>query len=193
MLRASKISPSFGSFSLSLAAVLWALAVAGCSSSSDGDGASTATSSVSAAEASSFCDAYCEKEASCDRSIDVQTCTIRCADDVTSTLGRLRPDLVDGARTCFEASDCRAVLETKRLSQCIDETAVSLTPSKGVIAFCDAYVAAVKECLDIDVARATCASQSKLFSDATLAEATKCMAKSCKQRFQCESAVLGFE
>lgn len=193
MLRASNITVSFGSFSLSLGAVLWALAASGCSSSSDGDGASTATSSVSAAEASSFCDSYCKKQESCDSRVDVQTCAVRCDDGVTSTLERLRADLVDATRACFEASDCRQVLGGKRLSECIDEAAVSVTPSKAATTFCDALTAAAKECFDVDHPRVACLEQSKTYSDATLAEATKCMAKSCKQRFACESAVLGVE
>jgi hypothetical protein len=176
-----------------LAASFCLSALAGCSGSASGSspaaGATTEAASASA-DPSSFCESFCTKNATCDSRVDAQTCTTKCDDEVASTLKRRRADIVGGAATCFEASDCHQVLSGTRLRECLDEAAVSVAPTDKVKTFCDGLVGAFERC-DSHFDRAVCLDAIKVFSDATLAQGEACLDKSCSQMATCVSATFG--
>jgi hypothetical protein len=92
------------------------------------------------------------------RRSDVQTCTAECEDattTTTTTLQRLRHDVVEPTRECFVASDCRQVLTGDRLEECLEQAAVSVSPTAAAKEFCSAFASAAADC-DASVDRADC-------------------------------------
>jgi len=104
-------------------------------------------------------------------------------------MGKLRPDVMESARACYGGSDCKDVLSGKRLSECVDEAAVSVAPSDSTKRFCDALIEGGRRC-DVSFDRAKCLGGMKLFSDETMGAATKCTQKSCSAMGDCLDAEL---
>ncbi|HVH46240.1 MAG TPA: hypothetical protein VM925_28055 [Labilithrix sp.] len=163
--------------------------VTGCSSSSAEKGATGSSSAAAAASGDAFCETYCQKINSCDSSSDVQTCTATCSDTLDSTIDKLRSDVLAGVQACWDKSDCRQVLGGERLIDCVDETAVSTTPSAAAKSFCDALAAGLDKC-DAGIDRADCLETSKVYSDEALEQAAKCTSKSCSTIMDCVNATL---
>ncbi len=189
-MRLSLSSPLAASLSLLLLS-LSSFALTGCSSGTTPQATGSSTAAASAAS-TSFCESYCTKWSTCDSHIDSETCNAKCEDGTSSSLKRIRPEIVSDAQACFESSDCRSVLSGKRLEECIDEAAVSVAPLQPVKDFCDGLIDALERC-DVDLGRADCLATMKTYSDATLAEGSSCFPKSCKQMPDCVFAVLGIE
>lgn len=167
--------------------VALAAPLAACSSSVGT--AASSSSSVSAADTASFCSSYCGRHAECDSSVDVQTCETECEDATATSFKRLRADVIEPTRTCFVESDCKSILSGKRLSECIEEAAVSVSPSAAAKSFCDAFASAAGRC-DASVDRAKCLRLASIYSDETLGDAEKCTEKSCGTMGACIDAEL---
>lgn len=178
-----------------LTSSLFALVLAGCSSGTSAQSGSEASASspaaaASSADSASFCEGLCTKESACDSRVDAQTCAAKCENVTVSTVTKLRSDVITQARSCYEASDCRQVLTADRLTECIDEAAVSLAPGKTTKDFCESFIEAAQRC-DVTLDRAKCLGAMKAYSDETLADARRCLEKSCSQMPDCVSAVFG--
>jgi hypothetical protein len=172
---------------LATALALVSLPAMGCSSETAS--ASSSTTAAAAAEPGSFCDAYCQKRSECDRSEDLQTCTESCSTKLSSPIAKLRADVTSEAIRCWRGSDCRQVLGGNRLEECVDEAAVSASPSPAAKSFCDALGDGLSKC-DSGLDRADCLSATKVYSDATIEQAKKCTTKSCSTIMDCVNATL---
>jgi len=163
--------------------------VVACSSETEGTAPSPSTD---VAQTTSFCAGFCERKSACDSTIDEQTCLTSCDDSIRTDMRRLRNDIVEPARACFVASDCRQVLSGERLGECLAEAAVSVAPSVGSRAFCDGFLGAIDRCGgDRVLDRASCLRATARFSDETLAAARACTDKSCTALGPCVEAELG--
>lgn len=149
----------------------------------------SSSSSVSAADTASFCSAYCGRHAECDSSVDLQTCETECEDATATSFKRLRSDVIEPTRECFVASDCKSILSGNRLAECIEESAVSVSPSAAAKSFCNAFASAADRC-DASVDRAKCLRLAAIYGDEALAAAEKCTEKSCSTMGSCVDAEL---
>ena len=86
---------------------------------------------------------------------------------------KLRQDVVDLIVECFDAKDCKTVLEGSVVGTCAEEAVASVAPSGEATAFCDSLSAAKKKCGNTTT-KATCLDQAKLYSDETIVEAANC-------------------
>jgi hypothetical protein len=163
-------------------------ALTACSSSSTG-GAQAASAAVSA-DPTSFCSTYCKRNSACDSSVDVQTCSKTCQNEIGPTVARLRSDVIQGVQSCYDAADCKSVLSDHGVKDCIEESAVSMTPTGAARTFCDDFVAAAKHC-DTDINHAECLTGMRLYSDETLTAADACTQKSCSAIAPCLKAEFG--
>ena len=156
----------------------------GGSGSADGDQAD-ANGGLSAAV--DFCDALCGKQHDCSKSVDLQTCTNDCEDELGASVSKLRSDYVRSISSCYRAEDCATVLKSGAVAACVDQANALLAPTETGQAFCANYSAAEEKCgqtLD----RAACYDATKGISDATLRDALKCLSKSCADMDPCVSA-----
>jgi len=172
---------------LSVAVVTSVLALTACSSG--GGSSEQSTSNLNASNTTSFCTSYCEKVSSCDSSNDLQTCSESCEDTIRQTFDKARSDVVDGIRTCWDASDCRMILSGARLGECVDEASVSVAPTASAKAFCGELAGALEKC-DSLLDYADCLATVKVYSDETIAKAKKCTTKSCSTIMTCVEATL---
>ena len=62
-------------------------------------------------DAASFCSSLCGRQESCDTSLDVQTCRNSCTNGYAAVFPKLRQDVVGLIVQCFDAKDCKTVLE----------------------------------------------------------------------------------
>lgn len=162
-----------------------------CGAGEDTD-ATTSSAVVSTQQAESFCSSYCGRQAECDSSVDVDTCSVECEDATSSAFRRFRSDVIEPTRECFVTSDCRSVLSGDRLAECLEESALMVSPGSAAQAFCDAFGKALAQC-DYVMSRADCLSATRWYGDEALARANACLEKSCSSMLACVDAELSLD
>ncbi len=172
------------------------LTTVGCSSSAspeedkkESSSASSTSASASEEASSSFCSSYCDKVAECDSSSDAQTCAETCNTQIRNALGKMRSDVVEDTKACWQKSDCRMVLSGHRLGDCLNESIIGVAPTETAKSFCDQLGASFRKC-DSGLDYAKCLSSMKAFGDDTLEQAKKCTDKACKSITSCVDATL---
>jgi hypothetical protein len=142
------------------------------------------------ADAASFCGSLCGRQESCDTSLDVQTCKNSCTNGFAAVFPKLRQDVVGLIVECFDAKDCKTVLEGSVVATCAEEAVASVAPSAEATSFCDGLSAAKKKC-GSTTTKATCLGQAKLYSDGTIVEAANCTDRPCSEIDRCIAATFG--
>lgn len=153
------------------------------------DGTETA-STVPVASASSFCAALCERQESCDRTLDRQTCENACRNQNAAVFPRLRQDVVGNILTCVDEKDCKTVLSGGLVGACATEAVARVAPSDAAVAYCSAFTKAMEKCGSTGT-KAACLEGAKLYSDDAIAEAQNCTSRACSEMSACVSAVFG--
>lgn len=173
--------------------------VAGCAGTEDvyidetnkpGPASSTLPTEATA-DAASFCGSLCGRQEACDTSIDVQTCENSCTNGFAAVFPKLRQDVVGLIVQCFDAKDCKTVLEGSVVATCADEAVASVAPSAEATSFCDGLSAAKKKCGSSSTTKAACLDQAKLYSDAAIIEAANCSDRPCTEIDRCVAATFG--
>lgn len=186
-------------FALTLLTVSVALSTiftAGCSgdatSNSSGSGAfglgATASSSFAVATTSDLCKPLCTRTSSCNADVDQETCLAHCENKLE--VDGKRADFVNGVVACWNTLDCREVLSSSGLSDCVEEAAAAIAPSDAAKSFCSDLEASLSKC-EATLAKATCLDLTKIYADVTIEQARKCTEKSCANLLTCISATLG--
>jgi hypothetical protein len=182
-------------------AASFALALlAGCSSSSSSRASSStaasadagttgSSSAASSSDPQSFCSDVCTRQAACDSTIDVDTCSATCGDNLGGLLPKLRSDFVGDVTSCYDGADCRSILTTDQLSGCLDEAAASISPSDATKSFCDVLTGAFTHC-DMSFDLASCLDETKIYADDTVGKAKDCPNKPCDVIASCVDSVL---
>lgn len=142
------------------------------------------------ADAESFCGSLCGRQETCDTSLDVQTCKNSCTNNFAAVFPKLRQDVVSLIVECFDAKDCRTVLEGNVVGTCAEEAVASVAPSGEATAFCDGLAAAKKKC-GSTTTKAACLDQAKLYSDEAIVEAANCSDRPCSEIDRCVAATFG--
>ena len=141
-------------------------------------------------DAASFCSALCERQASCDTSLDQQTCANACKNQNAAVFPRLRADVVEGIVSCVNEEDCKTVLGSGLVGTCASEAVAKVAPSATAIAFCDAMASTQQKCGGSS-SKAQCLETAKLYSDEAIGEAQNCAGRKCTDVAACVSAVFG--
>ncbi len=170
------------------AVLLFGLSTAACSASTSSTG-----SASSAASADDFCSELCTRKASCDSSVDHDSCMSECDDAAGTTIARLRSDLVDAMSSCMEEADCKTVLSSGGLDDCIGEAAASAAPDQAAKDACHALGDTFDRCDASGFDAAGCFEHMKIYNDGVLKAVTKCASKSCGAVADCVNAALGTE
>jgi hypothetical protein len=142
------------------------------------------------ADAVSFCGSLCSRQESCDTSLDVQTCKNTCTNGFAAVFPKLRQDVVGLIMQCFDAKDCKTVLDGNVIGTCAEEAVASVAPSDEAVGFCDTLSAAKKKCSSSST-KAQCLDQAKLYSDETIVEAANCTDRPCNEIDRCVAATFG--
>jgi len=179
-----------------LAFVLLALAV-GCASGETNipnggkpQPASQTIPTESTTDADGFCGSLCGRQESCDTSLDGQTCRNTCTNGFAAVFPKLRQDVVSLIVQCFDAKDCKTVLEGNVVGACAEEAVASVAPSDEATSFCDGLTSAKKKCGSSGT-KAQCLDQAKLYSDDTIIEAANCSDRPCNEIDRCVAATFG--
>jgi hypothetical protein len=151
---------------------------------------STVPTEPATADAASFCGSLCGRQEACDTSLDVQTCKNSCTNGFAAVFPKLRQDVVSLIVECFDAKDCKTVLEGNVVGTCAEEAVASVAPSGEATAFCDNLAAAKKKC-GSTTTKAMCLDQAKLYSDETIIEAANCSDRPCNEIDRCVAATFG--
>lgn len=154
------------------------------------DPASATLPAEATADAASFCGSLCGRQEACDTSLDVQTCKNSCTNGYAAVFPKLRQDVVGLIVDCFDAKDCKTVLEGSVVATCAEEAVASVAPSQQATAFCDSLASAKKKC-GSTTTKAACLDQAKLYSDPTIAEAANCADRPCTEIDRCVAATFG--
>jgi hypothetical protein len=150
------------------------------------------TDPAATTDAASFCKAMCNREESCDTSLDTQTCQNQCANTNAAVFPRLRTDVVNLIVGCFDGKDCKTVLGGGFVGACTADAIASVAPSAAASSFCDALATAKKTCSGGDTStKAQCLDSAKLYGDDAIAQAQNCVKRACSEIDSCVSAVFG--
>jgi hypothetical protein len=141
-------------------------------------------------DAASFCGSLCGVQEACDASLDVQTCKNSCTNGFAAVFPKLRQDVVGLIVQCFDAKDCKTVLDGNVVGTCAEEAVASVAPSAEATTFCDGLTAAKKKC-GTTTTKASCLDQAKLYSDETIVEAANCADRPCTEIDRCVAATFG--
>lgn len=141
-------------------------------------------------DAATFCASLCSVQEACDTSLDVQTCKNSCTNGFAAVFPKLRQDVVGLIVECFDAKDCKTVLDGNVVGTCAEEAVASVAPSAEATTFCDGLAAAKKKC-GVATTKASCLDQAKLYSDETILEAANCAARPCSEIDRCVAATFG--
>lgn len=142
-------------------------------------------------DAASFCSSLCGRQESCDTSLDVQTCRNSCTNGYAAVFPKLRQDVVGLIVQCFDAKDCKTVLEGSVVATCAEEAVASVAPSAEATSFCDGLASAKKKCGGSSSTKAACLDQAKLYSDDAIIEAANCTDRPCSEIDRCVAATFG--
>lgn len=138
----------------------------------------------------SFCQKYCARLYTCDRTNDEQTCTDLCLNNNAALMPKLRGEVVSLVSSCLEKKDCKTVLSGNAISACSAEATASVAPSAAATDFCAAHEVSAEKC-KLQFSKADCLTRSKLYSDSALNSAKKCTEKACTAIPECIEAALG--
>ncbi|HEY2899531.1 MAG TPA: hypothetical protein VGL59_03065 [Polyangia bacterium] len=139
--------------------------------------------------AQDLCTAFCTRVTTCDTTRDLQTCTNACTNADAALFPRLRADLVAATAQCVQTKDCATIAHETALQGCVNEAAAALGPSPTATGFCDAFNTGETRC-SVTVDKTDCLLKSKIYSDATLTNATACAGKGCSLIYACAAATL---
>lgn len=170
----------------------WWLATIGfvvaCSTGTTSDSGSGSTGG--AGDVEGFCNGLCGKEHECDQKSDEDTCFNTCKNSNAAQMPKLRADLIEDIVSCVDDSDCKKVLSSTALTNCVNEVGASASPSAAATSFCTAYVKAGDKC-GLDRDKAACLTSFKFYNDAALGEAEGCTEKPCSSQSTCIKAAFG--
>ncbi len=145
--------------------------------------------------ASSFCDNYCTRYASCKKDSDTQTCSYGCQDRSAATIPKLRGDLISNVQSCINNQDCATVLAgngTVAYANCYAQNLATISASQAATDFCSAQDRAFAHCgRNTQGGQAICLNEAKPFNDAILQAAQHCNTLACGQIESCVFATLG--
>lgn len=141
-------------------------------------------------DAESFCTTLCDRQESCDKSLDVQTCKNACTNQNAAVFPKLREDVVSLIVECFGAKDCKTVLQGDVVGTCASEAVASVAPSAAAKTYCTQYEGAKKKC-GTAVTTSTCLNEAKLYDDDAIAQAANCNGRPCAEIDTCVSAAFG--
>lgn len=172
------------------------LAAFGCSSSTTAakeDPATVDSSQTCTTNVAAMCEAFCNDNHQCDKTIDVQTCHDSCTNGLAVQWGKLRCDLVTNLSTCYEATDCASKLDGSGIKDCLTEGLATTTPSDADKSFCAAVKDAATQCGE-KFSEGDCLDMTKAFGDAALSDAQNCTSKACGAIPKCiEAALPGYK
>jgi hypothetical protein len=173
-----------------------ALSTAACAGSetvtipANADQASDSSGTIPASDASSFCAALCDREESCDKTLDRQTCVNACTNKNAALFPRLRQDVVSNILECVGEKDCKTVLDGGLIGTCATEAVARVAPTDAAVGYCSALSSAMQKCGTTQT-KAQCLESAKLYSDDAIAEARNCAARKCSDISACVAAVFG--
>jgi hypothetical protein len=140
--------------------------------------------------AESFCTSLCDRQQSCDKGLDHQTCKNACTNQNAAVFPKLREDVVNLIVECFGNKDCKTVLQGDVVGTCASEAVASVAPSAAAKSYCEKYSDAKKKC-GTTVTTATCLNSAKLYDDEAIAQAQNCNGRPCGEIESCVAAAFG--
>jgi hypothetical protein len=171
---------------------LFSLVTLACGSSSSDDAEKgDVTTTGGKTDPATYCATLCSRTAECNHANDKDTCVNKCTSDNAAFLPKLRPDLMDSIQACITKADCATALQSTFVQSCLAEAVVSIAPVDSTRKLCEDYEAAKAKC-DSKIDRAKCLTEYKAFNDATVAQISQCMGKTCAQFGPCVKAATGY-
>ncbi|HEY8077987.1 MAG TPA: hypothetical protein VIF62_27865 [Labilithrix sp.] len=169
----------------------FALAAFGCSSGTNSkeDPNSVGSSQTCNPDVAAMCEAFCNDNHACDKSIDVQTCQDSCTNGLAVQWGKLRCDLVTNLQSCYDATDCASKLDGSGQKDCLTQELASIAPSDADSTFCASLKDAATQCGQ-KFSEGDCMNLTKAFGDAALSDAQACTSKACSAIPSCVEAAL---
>src|SRR5688572_13962277 len=134
--------------------------------------------------AESFCTSLCDRQQSCDKGLDHQTCKNTCTNHNAAVFPKLREDVVGLIVECFGNKDCKTVLQGDVVNTCASEAVASVAPSPSAKTYCEKYSDAKKKC-GTTVTTATCLNSAKLYDDDAIGQAQNCNGRPCGEIESC--------
>jgi hypothetical protein len=175
---------------LSAFAALTLTVFTGCATSDQVQIKKSSSSTAPAADAAAFCTSLCDRQATCDQSLDQQTCANACKNQNAAIFPRLRSDVVDNILQCVDEKDCKTVLGGGLVGTCASEAVARVAPSDAAVTFCSAMATVEKKC-GTTSSKAQCLDTAKLYSDDAIGEAQNCAGRPCSDVAECVAAVFG--
>jgi hypothetical protein len=137
------------------------------------------------------CEQTCERAHDCVSSVDAETCTEDCIEDLAEIGDHLSTDYVKGIDACFADLSCDQLVGALTSNQCQDEASARLAPSQAAIDLCENVADSLQECTGLSTGTAGCIDSVKIFNDGTLRSALTCAEQDCTKRFGCLQDQLG--
>ena len=134
-----------------------------------------------------LCRSFCTRLNTCDTSRDLQTCVNACTNSNAALFPKLRTDIITSVATCIKQKDCATIAQDTSLRSCMIEAAAVIGPSPAVTSYCTAVDTAQTQC-GVTIDKADCLTSVKVYTDATVADAMACAAKSCSLIYACTAA-----
>ena len=136
------------------------------------------------------CARTCSRKVTCDPATDKDTCISKCENADGAFLSKVSAEYAAEIATCIDNVACRNIDDGTAFRDCGAEASARLSPSATATGFCDDYATASATCGG-EIAKAACFDAMKIYSDASLSDARKCLAKKCSDLAPCVAAALG--
>ena len=163
--------------------VLSLASLAACSSSSSSVGGGAGQQGVD-----DFCTHNCAKQHTC-LADDQSTCVAKCKNDLAAAGPKLRGDYFTGISNCLDAVDCAKWATDS--NKCPSVAQAGLAPTTAATNVCNDLVKKEKDCSQPVTDLAKCLDAFKIFSDATIGDASACLAKPCADYGKCMITAVG--
>jgi hypothetical protein len=150
----------------------------GCGGDDDDDGGGYLAS----------CDRACARVNDC-AGTDTQTCSNDCRNTYAAVGPNVSSQYLAALDQCIQSLSCAGLLAATYLDTCDNQARASIGASATVVGFCETWV---QECGGAGTAVETaCIESLKVFSDAALNGASRCLENACAGRVMCVLTDLG--
>jgi hypothetical protein len=137
-----------------------------------------------------YCERFCARAVACDPAVDEDTCSASCENDNGAFLSKVRAEFTTEISRCIDATACKEIESGAGTSSCVDEAQARVSVTSATTDFCESYAVSAKKC-GMQLDKAACIDEVKIYSDSAVAQMTTCLGKACADIRPCVTAASG--